>query len=267
MKLKFLFVILLVVNLVSCSDYQKIIQSTDYNLKWEKAVAYYDKAQYTKAITLLEELIPIHKGTDLAEKTLYMLGNSYLNKKDYYTSSEHFETYYKTYPKGTYTEECRFLAGKAAFLNSPDPKLTQEETNKAIDMLNVFLDYYPESKYHDEATSMIVDLRDKLVYKQLLACRLYFNLGNYLGNNYESCIVTANAALLDYPVSKYREDLAFLVLNSKYTLAAHSVDALKIDRYRAALDEYYSFSNEYPTSKFKKDAESILRDCKKVIKD
>ena len=267
MKWKFLIVVLLVVNLMSCSEYQKIIQSTDYNLKWEKAVEYYDSKQYTKAITLLEELLPIYKGTDLADKTLFMLGNSYFNKRDYFTSAEHFTTYYKTYPKGEFSEESRFLAGKAGYLNSPDPRLTQEETYKAIDQLNVFLDYFPESKHHEEATSMITDLRDKLVYKQVLACRLYYNLGNYMGNNYESCIVTANSALLDFPVSKYREDLAFLILNARYSLANLSIDELKIERYRATIDEYYSFINEYPNSKFKKEAESILRDCKKVIKD
>jgi outer membrane protein assembly factor BamD len=196
-----------------------------------------------------------------------MLANSYYNRKDYFSASGYFETYYKTYPKGIFTEDCRFLAGKAAYLNSPDPRLTQEETVKAMDQLNVFLDFYPESDRKEEVTKMLTDLQDKLVYKQLLASKLYFDLGDYMGNNYQSCIITANNALMDYPVSKYREELSYLILRSRYQMALQSVDNLKMDRFRATLDEYYSFANEFPESKHIKDAENILKECKKVIKE
>jgi len=259
--------VLLGISLVSCSDYQKLLKSTDYELKWTKANEYYEQKEYSKAISLLDELQSIHKGTDRAEQTLFMLANAYYNTKDYISASHYFETYYKTYPKGIFTEDCRFLSGKAAYLDSPDPRLTQEETVKAMDQLNVFLDYYPESDKKEEVTSMLTELQEKLVYKQLLNCRLYYNLGNYLGNNYESCIITANNTLLDYPVSKYREELSFLILKSRYMLAVNSLEYLKIDRYRAAMDEYYSYVNEYPKGKFLKEAEGILKECKKIIKD
>jgi outer membrane protein assembly factor BamD len=251
----------------SCSDYQKLLKSTDYELKWTRANEYYEQKKYQKVIDLLEELQAIHKGTDRAEQTLYMLANAYYNRKDYVSASHYFETYYKTYPKGVFTEDCRFLSGKAAYLNSPDPRLTQEETYKAIEMLSVFLDYYPQSDKKDEVTKMLSELQDKLVYKQLLNSRLYFDLGNYMGNNYEACIVTATNTLLDYPVSKYREELSWLVLKSRYTLATQSVEKLKMDRYRATVDEYYSFINEFPQSKYAKEAESILNDSRKFVKD
>jgi outer membrane protein assembly factor BamD len=267
MKCKFLLVLLLGIGVASCSDYQKLLRSADYGLKWEKANEYYDQKKYQRVIELLEELQPIHKGTDKAEQTLYMLANAYFFKKDYYTASDYYENYYKTYPKGDFSEECRFMAGKAAFLNSPDPRLTQEETYKAIDKLNVFLDYYPDSQRKDEVAKMLADLKDKLAYKQLLACRLYYDLGDYMGNNYQSCIITANNALLDFPVSVYREELSFLILKSRYAMALQSVDQLKMERWRSTLDEYYSFQNEYPESKYKKDAESIRKECQKTIKD
>jgi len=267
MNLKFLLFVLLTLSLASCSDYQKLLKSTDYELKWTKANEFYEQKKYQKAIDLLDELQAIHKGTNRAEQTLFMLANSYYNKKDYFTSSQYFESYYKTYPKGLFTEDCRFLSGKSAFLNSPDPRLTQEETVKAMDQLNTFLDYYPESDKKEEVTKMLTQLQEKLVYKQLLNSQLYFNLGNYLGNNYLSCILTANNTLLDYPVSKYREDLSFLVLNSRYMMATQSLEEIKIERFRATIDEYYTFINEYPESKYKKEVGNILKQCQKYIKD
>lgn len=255
------------VSLVSCTGYQKLLKSTDFELKWTKANEYYEQKKYSRSITLLEELQPIHKGTDRAEQTLFMLGNAYYQKKDYFSASHYFETYYKTYPKGVFTEDCRFLSAKAAYLNSPDPRLSQEETVKAMDQLNVFLDYYPESDKKEEVTKMSIELQDKLVYKQLLNANLYYDLGNYRGNNFLSCIITANNALLDYPVSKHREELSFLVLKARYMMATQSKEELKPERYRSTIDEYYNYNNEFAEGKYKKEAENILKDCQKYIKD
>jgi outer membrane protein assembly factor BamD len=263
-----LYAALLGAVLVSCSDYQKLLKSTDFEVKWQKANEYYEKGQYARVIELLEELQAVHKGTERSERTLFMLADAYLNIKDYYSAENYFDSYYRTFPKGVYAEEARFLCGKAAYLNSPDARLTQDETGKAIQILLVFLDYFPESKRVDEVNKMLEELTDKLVYKQLLNSRLYFNLGNYLGdNNYQSCIVTANNALMDYPVSKYREELAFLVLKSRYVLATQSVQDMLMDRYRAAIDEYYSFINEFPESKYKKEADNMLKESRKIIKE
>lgn len=254
--------------LVSCSEYQQLLKSTDYELKWTRANEYYEQRKYQRVIDLLEELQAIHKGTDRAEQTLFMLANSYFNRKDYITAEHYFDTYTKTYPRGVFAEDCRYLAGKAAYLNSPDARLTQDETYKAIRLLNVFLDYYPESDRRDEVMAMLEELHDKLAYKQLLNSRLYFNLGNYMGyNNYESCIVTANNALMDFPVSKYREELAFLVLKSRYVMATQSVTELQRERYQATIDEYYAFINEFPAGKFRKEADTIFKETRKIIKE
>ena len=85
---------------------------------------------------------------------------------------------------------------------------------------------------------MIFDLQDKLVMKDYLAAKLYYDLGSYTGNstysttgnNYLSCIVTAQNALKDYPYTKMREDLSILVLRAKYDMAKASVEEKKEER-------------------------------------
>ena len=71
-------------------------------------------------------------------------------------------------------------------------------------------EYYPQSSRKQEAQNMIFALQDKLVLKELYSARLYYNLGNYMGNNYLSCVITAQNALKDYPYTDYREDLSIL---------------------------------------------------------
>lgn len=245
-------------GLTSCGEYNKLLKSTDYEYKYEAAKSYFAKGQYNRAATLLNELIAILKGTDKAEESLYMLGMCYYNEQDYQTAAQTFIQYYQVYPRGTYTELSRFHAGKALFLDTPEPRLDQSSTYKAIDELQMFMEYYPQSAKHEEAQQMIFELQDKLVMKEYLSAKLYYNLGNYMGNNYQSCVITAQNALKDYPYTNLREDLSILILRAKYELAVYSVEERKQERYREAVDEYYAFKNEFPESKYLKEAERIF---------
>ncbi len=102
--------------------------------------------EFTKSATLLEELVPIYKGTASAEESLYLLAQSYYGQKDYLTASQYFNTYYTTYPKGEYTELARYYSGYGLYLDSPDPRLDQTQTYKAIAELQLYLEYYPQSR-------------------------------------------------------------------------------------------------------------------------
>ena len=261
--------------LTSCGEYNKVLKSTDYEYKYEAAKSYFGKEQNTKAAAILEELITILKGTDKAEESLYMLGMTYYNQGDFITASHYFSTYYNTYPRGTYTEQSRFYSGKVLFLDTPEPRLDQSSTYKAIQELQMFMEYFPASNRHQEAQQMIFDLQDKLVMKDYMAARLYYDLGSYTGNssysttgnNYLACIVTAQNALKDYPYTKLREDISILLLRAKYDMAKESVEEKKEERMRDAIDEYYDFNNEFPESKYIKEVENIYKDAKKYVKE
>lgn len=262
-----LVTLLAVVSFSSCGEYNKLLKSTDYEYKYEAAKGYFAKGQYNRAATLLNELIAILKGTGNAEESLYMLGMSYYNMKDYQTAAQTFKQYYNVYPRGTFTELARFHAGKALYLDTPEPRLDQSATYEAIQQLQMFLEYFPQSSKKEEAQNMVFDLQDKLVMKEYLSAKLYYNLGNYLGNNYQASVITAQNALKDYPYTTLREDLSILVLRAKYELAVYSVEERKLERYREAVDEYYAFKNEFPESKYTKEAERIYKESQKILKD
>lgn len=267
MKRNILITLLAVVVLSSCGEYNKLLKSTDYEYKYEAAKNYFAKGQYNKSATLLNELITIFKGTDKAEESLYMLGMCYYNQRDYQTASQTFIQYCNVYPRGTFAELSRFHAGKALYLDTPEPRLDQSATYHAIQQLQTFLEYFPQSAKKAEAQKMIFALQDKLVMKEYLAARLYYNLGNYMGNNYLSCVITAQNALKDYPYTSLREDLSIMILRAKYEMAVYSVEDKKAERYREAVDEYYAFKNEFPDSKYMKDADRIFNESEKILKD
>lgn len=260
--------------LSSCGEYNKVLKSTDYEYKYEAAKSYFAKGQNSKGATILEELIPIMKGTAYGEESLYMLAMTYFNQGDYVTASHYFNTYYTTYPRGTYTELARYNCGKALYLDTPEPKLDQSSTYKAIQELQMFMEYFPRSERRELAQNMIFELQDKLVEKEYLSAKLYYDLGSYTGNttytstgnNYLAAIVTAQNILKDYPYTKLREELSILILRAKYDMARESVLEKKEERMLETVDEYYAFKNEFPESKYMKEVENIFKDASKYVK-
>ena len=161
----------------------------------------------------------------------------------------------------------RFYSGYGYYLDSPEPQLDQTTTHKAIEELQNFLDYFPKSDKVSIAQNAIFELQDKLVLKELQNAVLYYNLGTYLGNNYESAVITAQNAIKEYPYSKYKEQLQMLILKSRYQEAILSVDEKKEDRFRIVIDEYYSFINDYPESESRQEADHIFKIAGKYVKD
>ena len=264
---KVVFLLMMTVLLSSCGEYNKILKSTDYELKYSYAKKYFNAKQYSKSATLLDELVTIFKGTAYAEESLYLLAQSYYGQKDYQTASQYFETYYTTYPKGEFTELSRFYSGYGLYLDSPDPRLDQSQTYKAIEQLQLSLEYYPQSERAEVAQNIMFELQEKLAYKELMATRLYFNLGTYMGNNFQSCVITAQNALKNYPYSKYREEFMFLIIRAKYELALVSVEEKLQGRYRDVVDEYYNYMNEYPEGNYVKQVTKFYDYASKRITD
>jgi outer membrane protein assembly factor BamD len=180
------FLLLVVLTLFSCSNYQKLLKSDDAELKYTKAVEYFNKGDFMRASTLFDAIANYYKGTERSETVLNYLAKSYMGQKDYYSASEYYKTYVKTYPKGKYVIESKYMIGYCYYLDSPDARLDQTATYNAITAFQEFLDVYPESDKVQQVNKLLDELNNKLAYKAYLNCKLYYDLGNYLGNNYES---------------------------------------------------------------------------------
>src|SRR5690554_111186 len=265
MKLKLIFFLMFAIALGSCSEYNKILKSTDRDLKYSYAKKYFEEGKYSRSVTLLEELVAFMKGTAQAEESLYLLAQSHYNSRDYFSATEVFTTYYNTYPNGEYAESALFYSAYGMYLDSPDPRLDQTKTYKAISEFQKYIELYPQTERAEQAKQYLFELQEKLAYKELLAAKLYLRLGNYMGNNYEASVITAREALKNYPYSKYAEDFQMLILRARYELAENSYREVKPMRYRAVIDEYFNYKNSYPTGKFIKEADRYYKEAQEIV--
>lgn len=255
--------------LSSCNDYNRVLKTQDYSYKYEVAKQYYAEGQYNRASLLLQDVLSVLKGTDQGEESLYLSGLCNMKAHNYSAASTVFRKYYETYPRGKYVEEARFNCGRSLYAITPEPRLDQTDTFQAVTEFQNFIETFPGSKYRAQAQDLIFKLQDKLVEKEYLSAKLYYDLGTYIGNgtngNYGACIVTAENAIKDYPYTSRREDFSILILRAKFKLARFSVESKKAERYHNAIDEYYGFVTEYPESKYMSEAKQMFAKASKYV--
>jgi len=261
MRYRIIIYILIIFVLGSCK-YEKVLKSTDYQLKYDRAYKYYLNKDYVKAATVYDQISTIYRGTNKADTIEYYKSKSYYYQNDFTMAGHYFKELWKTYPNGPFSEEAYFMSAYCLYKLSPKPSLDQANTYAAIDAFNLFIIQYPSSTRVEEARKLIADLNEKLVEKSFLSATLYYNLSNY-----KASIIALRNSLNDYPNTKYREELMFLLLRSSYLLAVNSVPDKQKERYQAAVDEYYSFIGEFPDGKHTADAKKMYEDSMKNLGD
>lgn len=243
-----------------CSKYQRILKSNDFEQKFDMAKVYYDNGKYQKAFPLFEELITVFRGTSKAEDVYYYYAYCNYHLGDYMLAGYHFDNFVRTFPRSTRAEDAQFMNAKCYFLDSAEPSLDQASTTKAIDELQLFINKYPESPKVDECNELMDRLRFKLETKSYNAGKLYYRLGEY-----KAAIFALRNTLADFPDTKFREEISYMILRSSFLLADNSVEEKKIERFEQALRECDDFIERYPRSKNVKEAESIKEDSKKEL--
>ncbi|MCC6600228.1 MAG: outer membrane protein assembly factor BamD [Crocinitomicaceae bacterium] len=263
MKKPFLFffaILSLAFCFVSCSEYSKVLKEKDVNIKYSKAVAYYENGECYKALPIFEELLGVTRGTLLAENVYYYYAKTEYCIKDYYLANYYFKTFSKTFAASPKAEECLFLAALCSYRLSPEYSLDHQDTKMAIDQFQLFLDQYPASTLRDSANFMITRLNDKLEVKSFEIAKLYYTTGKY-----KAATNAFHHILQSYPDTRFRPEILYLTVKSAFLYAEGSISSRKLERYRAATESYVTFASAYPNSPLLKEAESYYEKSRKAI--
>jgi len=252
---------LLIITLGSCkSKYEKLRASNDYAKKYQEAIKYYNKQDYEKALGLFDVLVERYRGRSAAEDLFYYYAFTNYKLKDYTSARFHFKTFADTYPSSPRAEECRFFSAYCYYLDSPTFSLDQENTLKAIETLQLFINLYPKSDRVTEASKLIQNLRDKLEMKAYENAKLYLTISDY-----QSAVIAFNNVLRDYPDTKYGEEIEFLTIKAQYQYADHSFETKQVERFEQAITYAQQFNDKFPSSKYGNEAKGLIKDSQAGI--
>ncbi|MDA0793035.1 MAG: outer membrane protein assembly factor BamD [Bacteroidetes bacterium] len=251
MKLKMslvYFVVLVGMLVVSCSDYQKLLNGDDTSEKYKQAEIYFNNGEYRKANRLLEQIIPKYRGKPQAQRIIFFFAESYFQTKSYLLAAYQYENFVKSYPKSDRIQEASFKAAKSYYFQSPKFSLDQEDTFTAIEKLQIFINLYPNSEYAEEANQMIAELQEKLEKKEFEIAKQYYTI-----RDYRAAIKSNEIFIASFPGTKFREEALYTKFIASFEIAINSIDSKKTERLEELQQQYNVILRYYPETLFLED--------------
>jgi len=252
--------ILISIVLSSCSEHSKIVKSTDYELKYKKAVEYLEAQDCYKALPLFKELMTYFRMTERGEDVYYYYANTQYCLKEYYLAAYYFKRFTINYPNSPKAEECAFNSAMCSMLNSPEYNLDQSDTYKAIDEFQLFMNHYPKSSLVDSCNTLIGELRGKLEKKSFEKAKLYYRM-----EKYRSAVILFEATMEEFPDTDYKEEILYLIVKSNYLFASNSIEVKKAERFASTIKSYHTFVDQFESSKYLKSAEGYYNSSQKEL--
>ena len=247
--------------LISCNDYQKLLNSTENEVdKYTAAENYYNNGEYRRANALIEQIIPSYRGKPQGERLVYFFANSYFETKLYYSAAIQFENFIKSYPNSQRIQEAYFMEAKSYFMLSPLYTLDQDDTYTGIDKLQVFINRFPNSEYVSEALELMDELQNKLEEKDFEISKQYYTI-----RDYASAIKSLDNFIADNPGTIFREEALYYKWLSQYEIAINSIESRIVERVTELERSLGNFLRYYPDTIFIEDLSEKINIAKQLL--
>lgn len=251
-RLTLIAFVLILTGLSSCGKFQKLLKSNDYEEKYAMAMEFYENEDYNKALQLFDQISPIYRGTDKAQKIEFLYGMCHYKQRDYILASYYFKRFYQAYPKTDDAEQALFMSAYSNYLDSPRSSLDQKTTVDAIQEMKLFISRFPNSEKVAQANDLISEMDSRLELKAFDMAKLYFKM-----TDYKAAIAASQAFIKQYQSSKYHEDAMFLIIQANYLYALNSISLRQEERFTETSEAYVEFVSQFPESKYLKEAEKM----------
>ncbi len=246
---------------ISCkSEFESIRTSNDPDAMYKKAVDYFEKKEYAKTQTLFELIVSSYRGRKEFEQLNYMFAYTYYHQKDYTAAASAFKNFANTFVYSPYKEEMEYMFAYSTYLQSPNFRLDQEPTIKAIDALQTFVNTYPTSERTKECNKLMEGLRKKLEAKAFSQGEQYFNM-----DQYQAAITTFENVLKEFPETKEAENIRFQICKASFLYAEKSIFEKKQERYGESIQFAQTFLSKYPKSKSRGEVQDYIQISKSRI--
>jgi outer membrane protein assembly factor BamD len=232
--------------LVSCSGYNRVVKSDNYDDKFKMANELFDKGEELRAVTLYEQVYQRIPKSGEGEVSYFRIGKAYFIHEDYVMAEYYMGQFSQRFPMSPKAEESMFLSAMCSVEKSPEYSLDQTETEIAINNLQQFIDRYPETELLDTCNIIIDKMRGKLTYKDYTIVKMYSKT-----EQFHAAVSSGLTFIRDYPKSEYLEEIHYILVKNSYLLSKNSIDSKKIERIEDTFERYRTFVELFPESKYR----------------
>ena len=255
-------VVLGLVAFTSCNDFNRLVKSTDNEMKYEVAVDYFERGDYNHALQLFDLLQASFRNTPKGESITYKTALCYYYQDDFEIAGYYFKRFGQTYPFSKDAEKAAYMSAYCSYRVSPESGLDQTNTHSAIKQLKSFIEQYPNSDSLYRAQKLLTDLNNKLEEKDYNICRLFYRM-----ENYSAAITSFENMLKKDPNTSHREEILFDMAKTYYDYAENSVTEKQRERYESCIEQCNTLNYLYPSSQYLQDVNGIAAKARKKLEN
>lgn len=254
-----------VLGLSSCGKFEKFRKSADLPTKYKAAVTYYKKKDFSKAGILFDEIMPLMKGDSTQELATFYQAYCDFNLGSYTLASSHFKKFAEVFSRSGFAEEAIYMAAFSLYKDSPNFNLDQTGTLAAINEIQSYLNNYPETKFKDDCTNIIKELRKKLEKKAFEKAKLYYKTSPFNIASLKSSVIEITNFQRDFPDSDFSEEMAYMKVLAQFDLSKSTIESKQKERYTEASNFYLELIDKYPQSTYLKEGEKMYELSNKEV--
>ncbi len=174
---KTVFLFLLIIFMFGCSK-NKFYQNLPAAEKMKIANEFFERGKYHKAVPLYSD-ITFERNSIFTAEAQMKLAECYFLQNKFMDARFELEEMIRLFPDYENISNAYFKIGICFYEESLNPHYTQEETERAIDAFEIFLEKFPFAENRDKAVEFIQKCHYKLLKKKYNNGYAYYKLYDY----------------------------------------------------------------------------------------
>jgi len=185
------------------------------------------------------------QGSALADDAQFYFAECYFRREEFTLAAYEYDLLVRAMPTSEYVARARYQRAMCSYKASRPYYLDQQETRRAVDEFQTFIEYHPTDSLVLDAEARIAELNAKLARKE------YENGTTYMRMEYYRAAVNSFDQVLEkFHDTPYAEEAQLKKVEALILRNRHGEAKAELDR----------FFSRYPNSRFKSDAEKLRKE-------
>ncbi len=146
---------------------------------FDYAKSLFDEEQFQEAGTEFQSILLQYPGSTINDDAQYYLGLSYFKQEQFLLGAYEFSKLIRDMPASSFLPDAQFMLADAYYELSPDYRLDQVYSEKAIKEFQSYIDFFPTSEKVSVAEIKIDELHNKIAEKEFTIAELYKTMEYY----------------------------------------------------------------------------------------
>jgi outer membrane protein assembly factor BamD len=168
---------------------------------YNAGLTYFKDEEYLESQKMFDVIKLQYPASSYADDAQFYLAEINYKRGEYQLAAFNYNLLRRVYPRSEFSKESLLKSGLCYYNLSPSFDREQDNTLKAIRTFSEFQALYPEDTLYKKAGEYIIEMREKLAYREYFTAVIYQKM-----DYYKAALIYYNSAIEEYSDCKILED-------------------------------------------------------------